>query len=90
MIAPGEAWEGNHDEVTLVKVDPKTLPRALHKFHGLFLLRPDRYVAAVLPSVTFASACEQLNQLVASTWNSHNKSEDPVEQIENEVVIKER
>ena len=42
----------------------------LPKTSGLFLLRPDRYIAAFLPAHALASEQQELKRLVAATWSS--------------------
>jgi 3-(3-hydroxy-phenyl)propionate hydroxylase len=49
---------------------------------GLFLLRPDRYVAAFLPAGHIGSAVEDIKRLIASTWTSPALALSPVPAVE--------
>jgi hypothetical protein len=89
MVAPGEAWEGAHDDISLVSVDPKAFPKTLQKFHGLLLLRPDHYVAAVLQDSKIASASKQLEKLISSTWHMQNKPKEKPLSESNYVEMRE-
>jgi 3-(3-hydroxy-phenyl)propionate hydroxylase len=49
---------------------------------GLFLLRPDRYVAAFLPAGHIGPSAEDIKRLIASTWPSPALALSPVPAVE--------
>ena len=70
MSVSGTDQDGKVDGVTRVNVSHDFAAQFLSDSPGLFLLRPDRYVAAYLPQNHALAAFEELNRLISSTWTS--------------------
>jgi len=67
--APRDSAISQTGVVGVVDLDGDFSRSMKHLPTGLFLIRPDRYVAAFLPAENFEAATREVDNRLATTWN---------------------